>query len=62
MALITQLFNRLQIPLAIYKTMMGPTKCLKYLGINVDTQVMETRLPQDQLTRITEFLIQIHAS
>ncbi|XP_077868641.1 uncharacterized protein LOC144359359, partial [Saccoglossus kowalevskii] len=51
MALLTLLFRRLNIPLAPHKT-VGPTTCLEYLGIELDTLAMEARLPENKLNRM----------
>ena len=55
MALITLLFSKLQIPIAPNKT-IGPTKCVEYLGIILDTEAMEARLPLDKVHRVRDFL------
>lgn len=47
MALLTMIFNRLNIPIAPHKT-VGPTTCLEYLGILLDTVKMEARLPEEK--------------
>ena len=56
MSLITHIFASLGIPLSKKKT-VGPTKCLEYLGIILDSEKMEARLPQDKLVRICEMLV-----
>ena len=43
--------RELGVPLALEK-IDGPTTCLTFLGIMLDTQRMEIRLPDDKLTRI----------
>jgi len=55
MALLTCIFHRLNIPLSKSKT-MGPTTELEYLGIILDTDRMEARLPLDKISRIINFL------
>ena len=55
MALLSMLFNQLGIPLAEHKT-VGPCHKLEYLGIILDTQAMEARLPLDKMARITSQL------
>ncbi|CAG2227598.1 unnamed protein product [Mytilus edulis] len=55
MALITLIFNRLNIPLSKKKT-VGPHTTLEYLGIILDTDKMEARLPQDKVERIIYFI------
>ena len=42
MAIMTLIFNRLNVPLASNKT-MGPLTCLEYLGIILDTEKLEAR-------------------
>ena len=55
MALLTLLFNRLGIPLS-KKTTAGPTTCLEYLGVVLDSDRLECRLPVDQVDRIINFI------
>ena len=55
MALLTLLFKKLQIPIAPNKT-VGPTTCLEYLGIILDTEAMEARLPLVIVQRIQGIL------
>lgn len=57
MALLTLIFNRLNIPIAPHKT-VGPTTCLEYLGILLDTVnlKMEARLPEEKIIRIANVL------
>lgn len=55
MALLTLIFRKLNVPLASHKT-MGPTTVIEYLGIILDTEKMEARLPVDKVTRISSFL------
>ncbi|XP_002737621.2 uncharacterized protein LOC100376830, partial [Saccoglossus kowalevskii] len=55
MAILTLLFHRLGIPLAKQKT-VGPCCKLEYLGIELDTNHMQARLPEDKLARIRELL------
>ena len=43
------------IPLAPHKT-VGPTTCLIFLGIEIDTTRMELRLPHEKLSRLLELL------
>ena len=43
--------SRLGIPIAQEKC-KGPTTCLTFLGIEIDTQTLELRLPADKLTRV----------
>lgn len=52
---LTEMFDNLGIPIAPHKT-IGPTTCLEYLGIILDTVKMEARLPEEKLLRIRELL------
>ena len=56
MSLLTHIFASLGIPLSAKKT-VGPTECLEYLGIILDIEKMEAKLPQDKLARICEMLM-----
>jgi hypothetical protein len=51
-----RVFNELRIPLSTRKT-VGPSPCLEYLGIQLDTIAMEARLPLDKLERIRHLLL-----
>ncbi len=51
MALITLIFAKLNIPLSPHKT-VGPTHVLEYLGIVLDSNKMEARLPKEKIDRI----------
>ena len=55
MACLTLLFARLGVPLAKHKC-IGPSNCLEYLGIILDTQNMVAKLPMDTVQRIIEFI------
>ena len=55
MALLTLLFGRLHIPLAQHKC-IGPTVCLEYLGIILNSSKIEARLPRDKVQRISQFI------
>ena len=55
MAILSLVFNRLYIPLARHKC-TGPTVCLEYLGIILDSWNMEARLPLNKVQRILEFI------
>ena len=46
----------LGVPLAVEK-IEGPSTCLSFLGIELDTVSMQARLPQDKLTRLCEELV-----
>ena len=54
MALMATLFKRLNIPLAKHKV-VGPCTVIEYLGIILDTEKIEARLPQDDVIRIRDF-------
>ena len=59
MALLTMLFSWHSVPLAKHKC-IGPTDCLEYLGIILDSKNMVARLPMDKVQRIiqvTEMLL-----
>ena len=45
----------LGVPLAAHKC-MGPSTCLVFLGIEIDTIAMEFRLPQEKLSKLEELL------
>lgn len=60
MKLLFHIFNSLNIPMALNKT-EGPTTCLEYLGIILDSEAMEARLPGDKLSRIKEFLTSFYS-
>ena len=47
--------DRLGIPIALQKT-CGPTTCLTFLGIEINTEVGELRLPDDKLLRLQSIL------
>lgn len=57
-ALLSLLFNRLHVPLASHKC-VGPTCCLEYLGIILDSENMVAKLPLDKLQRIIQFIEQM---
>ena len=48
---IKEVCQDLDIPLALEKV-EGPSQCLTFLGITLDTKCMEARLPSDKLLRI----------
>ncbi|VDI03029.1 Hypothetical predicted protein [Mytilus galloprovincialis] len=54
MALLSLIFNKLNIPLSCKKT-VGPVCELEYLGIILDKINMQARLPLDKVERITQF-------
>lgn len=47
-----QLCDTLGVPV----TYMGPFPCLQFVGINLDTQAMEARLPQDKIDKCKHLL------
>lgn len=49
------IFQSLGIPLSMNKT-IGPCTCLEYLGIILDSEKMEARLPHDKISRIKSFI------
>ena len=55
MAILTMIFNSLNIPLSHHKT-AGPATTIDYLGITLDSTSMEARLPPDKLKRNRDFL------
>lgn len=55
MALLTMIFNKLNVPLAKHKT-MGPLKVIEYLGITLDSDKMEARLPEEKVNHISKLL------
>jgi len=55
MALMMTIFKRLNIPIAKHKT-LGPVTCLEYLGIILDSEKMEARLPTVKVERICDFI------
>ena len=55
LATLDDVCSQLGIPLAQHKR-DGPTTCLTFLGIEVDTEAAELRLPQDKLERLRSLL------
>ena len=55
--LMTTHFKQLSIPLAKHKV-DGPCTVIEYLGMILDTEKMEARLPQEQVIRICNFIKQ----
>ena len=55
MQITKSLFDRLGVPLAPEK-IVGPTTVLTYLGIVIDTELMELRLPDDKLQSLLVLL------
>ena len=54
-AILSLIFKRLRIPLAPHKC-IGPTTCLEYLGIILDSEEMVAKLPNDKVMRIIQFI------
>ena len=52
---LTRTFERLGVPLSKEKT-VGPSRRLEFLGITLDSNLMQASLPLDKLNRIREFL------
>jgi hypothetical protein len=55
MDILTVIFNRLKIPISKKKT-VGPTTTLEYLGLILDTDLFEARLPEAKIERIVTFI------
>ena len=51
------LFQSLGVPTAPHKT-DGPTTCLEYLGVILDSALMQARLPANKVERIQQILLQ----
>ena len=49
------IFTKLNLPYSLPQT-VGPAQALEYLGIVLDSSVMETRLPADKLGRLTDMV------
>ncbi len=47
--------NYLAVPIAEHKT-VGPTTCLTFLGIEIDTTAGKLRLPEGKMSRLTSLL------
>ncbi|XP_033731470.1 uncharacterized protein LOC117344735 [Pecten maximus] len=50
-----RIFHNLGVPIALHKT-AGPCTCLEYLGVCLDSEKMEARLPVEKIDRIREIL------
>lgn len=55
MDILFDIFNKLNIPMALHKT-IGPVKVIEFLGLTLDSDLMQCRLPRDKLDRIRIFL------
>ena len=51
LSIVLDTFDELGVPVATHKT-EGPSTCLSFLGILIDTHRMELRLPHDKLCRL----------
>ena len=49
--ILTSTFESLGVPLE-YSKLEGPSSCLTFLGIEVDTESLQLRLPSDKLSRL----------
>ena len=49
--ILTSTFESLGVPLE-YSKLEGPSSCLTFLGIEVDTEFLQLRLPSDKLSRL----------
>ena len=49
--ILTSIFESLQVPL-VYSKLEGPSSCMTFLGIEVDTDSLRLRLPSDKLSRL----------
>jgi hypothetical protein len=58
MAIMTHIFNLLRVPLAWHKT-MGPVQVLEYLGVTLDSVLMQARLPLNKVSRIVQILDEV---
>jgi hypothetical protein len=56
MGAIRSLCGHLGVPLAPDKS-VGPSRCLTYLGIELDTESMSARLPPDKLSKLQALLV-----
>ena len=56
LAKLLALFNRLRV-LAASEKVEGPLSCIKFLGIEVDTQWMCPRLPKDKLVNLKQLVV-----
>lgn len=55
MAILSFLFNKIKVPLAAHKT-EGPCTVLQYLGIILDSDKFEARLPVDKVERVSSLI------
>ena len=61
MALLMWMFKRLNIELSAHKT-LGPSEVLEYLGIILDSNRMETRLPVEKIKRMESLIVTLQSS
>ena len=57
-AVLTLLFNRLNVLLAAHKC-VGPKTCLEYLGIILDCEEMVAKFPRNKVTHIIQFIVRM---
>ena len=57
LAILLRTFKRLGLPIAVNK-LEGPWMCLSFLGFEIDTRMMELRLPPSKLKELQELLDQ----
>ncbi len=55
---LTLIFNKLRVPLSPSKT-VGPTTVLEYLGVILDSDKLEARLPRDKVERMISFILSV---
>jgi hypothetical protein len=58
MALLTHIFGTLGVPLSKRKT-VGPVHVLEYLGVILDSDLMQARLPRDKVERVMALLDEV---
>jgi hypothetical protein len=52
---VEHVFNNLNVPIAHHKT-EGPSTCLTFLGIQIDTMLLQLSIPADKVKRLQELL------
>ena len=55
--IVMETFARLGFPIAVNK-LEGPTTCLDFLGFELDSQMMEVRLPREKLSKLQHLIHQ----
>ena len=53
LAILLQTFNLLGLPVA-WEKLEGPTACLTFLGLEIDSAALELRLPQEKLWKLQQ--------